>query len=98
MRSEVVVMPLFYFSIEDDTAVLTVAEMECPDEDAACDCAVQLFSTLFAKVHDDALDWSSCRIRVAAAPGGDIFVSSAAQAALVERDRFRMKTIARTDH
>jgi hypothetical protein len=98
MRSEVLAMPLFYFSIEDDTAVLTVAEMECPDEDTACHCAVQLFSTLFAKMHDDAPDWSSCRIRVAGGPGRDILVSSAAQAALVERDRFRMEAIARTDH
>jgi len=91
-------MPLFDFSLEDDATVLTIAEMECPDEDAACDCAVQLLSALFAKMHNDAPDWSTCRIRVAGASGREIFASSAAQAALVERDRFRVEAIVRTDH
>ncbi len=91
-------MPMFYFSLENDAAVLTMAEMDCPDADAACDCAVQLLSTLFAKLHDDAPDWSRCRIRVAGTKGTDILVSSAAQAALLERDQFRLDESERTDH
>ena len=91
-------MPRFDFSLEDDTAIWGLAEVECPDEGAACDCAVQLLSTLFAKMHDDAPDWSNCRIRVASASGREILVSSAAQTALVERDRFRTEPGVRTDH
>jgi len=90
-------MPRFYVSFEDDSSVWSVAEMDCPDDDAACDCAVQLLSELFARMHDDAPDWSRCRIRVAGTPGADILVSSAAQAALVERDRFHPAGV-RTDH
>jgi uncharacterized protein DUF6894 len=91
-------MPMFYFSLENEAAVLTTAEMDCPDADAACDCAVQLLSTLFARMHDDAPDWSRCRIRVAGTRGADILVSSAAQAALLERDQFRLDADVRTDH
>jgi hypothetical protein len=91
-------MPRFYFSFEDDSSIWSVAEMDCPDDNAACECAVQLLAELFARMHDDAPDWSKCLIRVAARPGADILVSSAAQAALVERDLFRAEAVVRTDH
>jgi uncharacterized protein DUF6894 len=91
-------MPRFDLSLEDDMSVWTRAELECPDEDTACACAVQLVSTLFVRMQEDAPDWSSCRIRIAGADGQEIFDSSAAQAALVERDRFCTEAIIRTDH
>src|SRR5215211_8412294 len=65
---EVLVVPRFYLSFEDDSTVWSVAEIDCPDEDAACGCAVQLLSDLFAKMHDDAPDWSRCWIRIAGRP------------------------------
>jgi hypothetical protein len=88
----------FYLSFEDDSTVWSVAEIDCPDENAACGCAVMLLSDLFAKMHEDAPDWSRCWIRLAGRPGADIWVSSAAEAALVERDVFRTKAVVRTDH
>lgn len=91
-------MPRFDFSLEDDGAIWGLAEVECDDDEAARDCAMQILSTLFANMHDDAPDWSSCRIRVASASGREILVSSAAQTALAERDRFRLNADVRTDH
>ena len=91
-------MPRYDFSLEDDATILTVAQAEFPDEDTACDCAVQLLSALFARMHEDAPDWSSCRIRVLAASGEEILASSVGQAALLERDQVRDEAAVRTDH
>jgi len=90
-------MPLFSFTLEDDIAVWTSSELECTDESIACDVAIELVSKLFVQMRRDALDWSHCRVRVAAASGEEVLVSSAAQAALLERDRSRDKSLVRTD-
>jgi len=92
-------MPRFAFTLEDDRAVWTTAEADCCDEDTACAFAIQLCSRLFAAMHDDdAPDWSRCRVRVAVASGPVILVSSAAEAAQVERDLWRSDELTRTDH
>lgn len=91
-------MPLFEVFLEDDTRFWTGAEVDCPDPGAACDCAVLIASVFFAKMHHDALDWSRCRIRVAAANGAELLLSSAADVALLERECMRIEGLLRTDH
>lgn len=91
-------MTNFAISLEDDTFVWATAEMEIADAEMARDCVVQFSSFLFAKMQADAPDWSSCRIRVAAPNGDELLVSSAAEAALLERDRVRFAALVRTDH
>jgi hypothetical protein len=49
-------MPRFDFSLEDEFTVISSGNMECSDEDAARDCAVQILSVLFVKIHDHAPD------------------------------------------
>jgi hypothetical protein len=90
-------MPLFCFTLEDDIAVWTTSELECTDENIACEVAVQLLSKLFVQMRRDGPDWSNCRVRVAEAAGQEIMVTSAAQVALEERDRFRAEALVRTD-
>ena len=91
-------MPTFAISLEDDTFVWATAEMEIVDEDMASDCLVRFAAFLFARMQADAPDWSTCRIRVATANGGELLVSSAADAALLERDQTRAEAVVRTDH
>ena len=91
-------MPLFEIFLEDDTRLWTATRMDCPNQGAACDCAVLLASELFAKMHRDAPDWSRCRLRVAAADGAGFLLSSAAEAALLERDFLRLQGVFWTDH
>ena len=90
-------MPVFCFTLEDDVAVWTSSELECSDETVACEVAIQLVSKLFVQMRRDALNWSNCRVRVAAASGQEILVSSAADAALIERERSRERSPVRTD-
>ena len=85
-------MPVFCFTLEDDVAVWTSSELECSDEIIACEVAIELVSKLFVQMRRNALDWSNCRVRVAAVSGQEILVSSAADAALIERDRCLVRT------
>ena len=91
-------MTSFAVSLEDDTFVWATAQMEIADEQTASDCVVRFASFLFARMHAEAPDWSNCRIRVAAPNGEALLVSSAAAAALLERDCARVHTGVRTDH
>jgi hypothetical protein len=91
-------MTSFAISLEDDTFVWATAEMEIADEETASDCVVKFAAFLFARMQTNAPDWSNCRIRVAAPNGDELLVSSAAAAALLERDRARVQTGVRTDH
>ncbi len=91
-------MTNFAISLEDDTFVWATAEVEIDDEEMASVCAMQFASVLFARMQDEAPDWSNCRIRVAAANGDELLVSSAAEAAVIERDHLRLEPLVRTDH
>jgi hypothetical protein len=91
-------MSSFAISLEDDVFVWATAEVEIVDDDMASVCVVQFASILFARMQDEAPDWSNCRIRVAAPNGDELLVSSAAEAALVERDHLRSEPLVRTDH
>jgi hypothetical protein len=91
-------MSNFAISLEDDAFVWATAQVEIADSEMASDCAVLFASFLFARMQDEAPDWSNCRIRVAARNGDQILVSSAAEVALLERDRARLEAIGRTDH
>jgi hypothetical protein len=94
-------MSNFAISLEDDAFVWATAEVEIADiadNEMASDCVVQFASILFARMQDEAPDWSNCRIRVAARNGDELLVSSAAEVALLERDRARLAAIGRTDH
>ena len=91
-------MSNFAISLEDDAFVWATAEVEIADDEMASDCVVQFASILFARMQGEAPDWSNCRIRVAARNGDEVLVSSAAEAALLERDRIRFETFVRTDH
>lgn len=84
-------------SLEDDEFVWATAEIEIRDEKTASDYAVQFASFLFVRMQE-APDWSNCRIRIAAPNGDELLVSSAAEAALLERDRTRCEALGRTDH
>ncbi len=90
-------MASFAISLEDDAFVWATAEIDVADDQAASDCAMQFASLLFARMQDDAPDWSSCRIRIAASNGDNRLVS-AAEAALLERDRALDEALIRTDH
>jgi len=87
----------FAISLEDDAFVWATAQVEIDDEEMASVCAMQFASILFARMQDEAPDWSNCRIRLAG-PNGEILVSSAADAALFERDHLRLEPLVRTDH
>jgi hypothetical protein len=91
-------MSNFAISLEDDAFVWATAEVEIADDEMASDCVVRFASILFARMQDEAPDWSNCRIRIAARNGDELLVSSAADAALLERDRVRLEAIGRTDH
>jgi hypothetical protein len=88
----------FAISLEDDAFVWATAQVEADDEDMASVCAMQFASILFARMQDEAPDWSNCRICVAAPNGDELLVSSAADAALIERDHLRLEPLVRTDH
>jgi hypothetical protein len=91
-------MSHFAISLEDDRFVWATAEIEIADEEMASDCVSQFASLLFVRMQADAPDWSNCRIRVAAPNGDELLVSSAAEAALFERDHIRLQAFVRTDH
>src|SRR5689334_16622357 len=91
-------MSSFAISLEDDAFVWATAEVEIADDDMASACVVQFASVLFARMQDEAPDWSNCRIRLASRNGDEVLVSSAAEAALLERDRIRCEAFFRTDH
>ena len=85
-------------SLEDDRFVWATAETELRDAEMASDYAMKFASILFVSMQTQAPDWSNCRIRIAAPNGNDLLVSSAAEAALLERDRVRFEARVRTDH
>ena len=91
-------MSNFAISLEDDAFVWATAEVEIADDEIASHCVAQFASILFAKMQDEAPDWSNCRIRVAARNGDEVLVRSAAEAALLERDQLRAEALVRTDH
>ena len=93
-----VLMTKVAISLEDDGFVWATAETELGDDNMASDYAVQFASLLFVSMQAEAPDWSSCRIRIAAPNGEELLVSSAAEAALLERDRVRFEARVRTDH
>jgi hypothetical protein len=93
-----VLMTKVAISLEDDRFVWATAQTELRDDNMASDYAMQFAALLFVSMQAQAPDWSSCRIRIAAPNGVDLLVSSAAEAALLERDRVRVEARVRTDH
>lgn len=83
-------MPRYTIRISNESTAYEASDIVLPDSDLACELAVKLVADLFSSgpaAFDDG--WSKCSIRVLAEDGEQVFIASAAEAALIERDFVR---------
>lgn len=83
-------MPRYTIRISNQVTAYEASDLVLPDEERATELAVRLVADLFSS-GPAAFEagWSSCSIRVVAEDGAAVFVASAGEAALIERDLVR---------
>ncbi|CAL8969973.1 hypothetical protein RHODGE_RHODGE_00548 [Rhodoplanes serenus] len=92
-------MPRYTIRISNPDIAYEASDIVLPDGDRARELAVRLVADLFSS-GPQAFEtgWSSCSIHVVAEDGEAVFVASAAEAALIERDLVRSASASLADN
>jgi uncharacterized protein DUF6894 len=85
------VMPSYTFQVGNMATVIEAAGVDLQDNDSAREYAIAFVSELFQSRPQDFSDWARCSIQVLDANRTEVFATSIPKAAVMERDRLRLR-------